>query len=338
MNALDLLRRRRHPTIFICYRRHGEGSGYGGRLADKLVQYFGPHQCFRDVENIETGTDFVEAIQRAIDVCTLLVVVIGPDWATREDATHRPRIEDPQDFVRLEVATALKRNMRVMPVLVGGAQLPEVGDLPDDLAALARRQAHELTDSRWDFDTDRLIESIESIGIKGNSPNQQHAFRQKLKGGAAALIGIAVALLWVALPEGFDGGIAEAELAAEKAKRIEAERARAVTRPPPDPIPNIEGIWRDRDAPSNGGRINQNGSRFDFSRWGVLPNGVRFESVGTGAITARRFTSRYDSTYSIGRSTGNCEGSISSGGSRLDMTCTDSALGVFQVTSFRERD
>ena len=104
MNVLDLLRRRKHPTIFICYRRHGEGSGFGGRVADKLVSHFGPHQCFRDVENIETGADFVESINKAIAVCEVLVVVIGPDWVTQEDANNRPRVEDPKDFVRLEVS------------------------------------------------------------------------------------------------------------------------------------------------------------------------------------------------------------------------------------------
>jgi hypothetical protein len=380
VNVLDLLRRRKHPTIFICYRRHGEGSGFGGRVADKLVSHFGPHQCFRDVENIETGADFVESINKAIAVCEVLVVVIGPDWSTQKDASNQPRIEDPTDFVRLEVSAALQRNIRVMPVLVGGAQMPDEENLPDDLKALPRRQAHELTDSRWNYDTDRLIEGIESIGIKGTSRAQQEAFKQKLKVGAAVLLTIAVVSLGLLQMDGFgsaptetgevpqttlqedephpsqleaelraeqersraleterDRARLETELEAEKAKRREAERTRTETRPPAASIPTIAGVWRDSGPPGNGGQITQNGSRFGFLRWGVLPNGVGFESVGTGTISAGRFTSQYDATYQSGvTSAGSCSGTISSSGTRLDMTCTDNVLGVFAVTSFRQ--
>ncbi len=380
VNVLDLLRRRKNPAIFICYRRHGEGAGFGGRVADKLVSHFGPHQCFRDVENIETGADFVESISKAIAVCEVLVVVIAPDWVTQEDASNRPRIEDPKDFVRLEVSAALQRNIRVMPVLVGGARVPDEDNLPDDLKALPRRQAHELTDSRWNYDTDRLIEAIESIGIKGRSPAQQEAFKQKVKLGAAVLATFAVVSLGLvqmyrfgsaftetekapqttlqedepdpsqleaelraeqernrALEAERDRARLEAELEAEKAKRREAERERTETRPPASSIPNIAGIWRDSNSQSNGGQITQNGSRFDFSRWGVLPNGVRFESVGTGTISAGRFTSQYNATYQTGFiSAGSCSGTISSNGTRMDMTCTDNVLGVFPVTSFRQ--
>ena len=377
MSVLDLFRRRRHPTIFICYRRHGEGSGYGGRVADKLVEHFGSQQCFRDVENIETGVDFVESIKAAIAVCEVLVVVIGPDWATQEDASKRPRIQDPKDFVRLEVSAALQRNIRVMPVLVGGAQMPDEVGLPADLEALARRQAHELTDSRWAYDTDRLIDAIESIGIKGRPSTQQDAFRQKLKLGATVLATAVAVSLGLMLVDGVDPTPKEtgkarettlraaepdpsrlaaeprttrekkrlepeperdrARVEAEKAKEKPAERMQTEARPPPPSIPNIAGTWRDRDAPSNGGRITQNGSRFDFSRWGVLPNGVRFESEGSGTISAGRLTSRYRATYATGvGSAGSCAGNISSNGTRIDMTCKDSVLGVFSLTSFRQ--
>ena len=164
---------RRHPTIFISYRRRGEGAGYGGRIADKLVEHFGKEQCFRDVDDIESGIDFVTTIREAVGTCEVLVAVIGPDWLTQSNDKGMRRLDDPRDFVRLEVAAALERDIRVIPVLVGGADVPVEGQLPQVLEALSRRQAHELTDSRWEYDVSKLIEAIESIGVKGHSRSKR---------------------------------------------------------------------------------------------------------------------------------------------------------------------
>ena len=166
---------RRHPTIFISYRRRGEGAGYGGRIADKLVEHFGKEQCFRDVDDIESGIDFVTTIREAVGTCEVLVAVIGPDWLTQSNDKGMRRLDDPRDFVRLEVAAALERDIRVIPVLVGGAEVPVEGQLPQVLEALSRRQAHELTDSRWEYDVSKLIEAIESIGVKGHSRSKKAA-------------------------------------------------------------------------------------------------------------------------------------------------------------------
>lgn len=187
--------RKRNPKIFITYRRSGEGQGYGGRLADRLIEYFGAHQCFRDIENIETGADFVESITLAVGVCEVLIVVIGPDWTTQKDKDGRPRLQNPNDFVRLEVAAALRRNIRVIPALVGGAHVPSEDELPDDLKSLTRRQAHEVTDSRWDYDVNRLLEQIKLAGIKGRSPAERAAFQHRAKVGAAVTVTAAVAIL-----------------------------------------------------------------------------------------------------------------------------------------------
>jgi len=251
MGVFDVIGGRRKPKIFICYRRHGEGSGYGGRVADKLVKHFGLNQCFRDIENIEAGVDFVTSIRKAVGVCEVLVVVIGPDWAAQKDKYSRPRLQDPRDFVRLEVGAALKRNIRVIPVLVGGAQLPVENDLPEDLKELPRRQARELTDTRWDYDTDQLINAIESIGIKGRSPAEQEARNRRMKIGAAVVLTSVVVLLGMFLlqkitappPEqaelagqtldqptnkatGVDGGVKSlrTQLEAERKARLEAEK------------------------------------------------------------------------------------------------------------------
>src|SRR5688572_11884304 len=103
--------------IFLSYRR-SDSAGYTGRLADHLEQSF---EVFRDIEDIEAGEDFVDVLDRAVGSCSVMLVIIGPTWATTKGADGRPRLEQPTDFVRLEVETALNRGVRLIPVLVGDA-------------------------------------------------------------------------------------------------------------------------------------------------------------------------------------------------------------------------
>jgi TIR domain len=183
--------------IFISYRRRGEGAGYAGRLADRLIREFGDEQCFRDVDDIESGTDFVEAISNAVGACQVLVVVVAPDWLNATDANGRRRLDNPQDFVRIEIAAALDRNTRVVPVLVGGALMPAPEDLPAAIEGFARRQAHELSDSRWDYDVDQLVAAIERIGVKRVTKRRQQPAGWVWKVPAAiAATGVAV---WAAI-------------------------------------------------------------------------------------------------------------------------------------------
>ena len=106
------------------------------------------------------------SINDAVGTCEVLITVIGRDWLSMTNARGKRRLEDPNDFVRLEIAAALSRNVRVIPVLVGGAGMPSAEELPDALDSLARRQAHEITDTRWDFDVGRLLDSIEAAGVR----------------------------------------------------------------------------------------------------------------------------------------------------------------------------
>jgi len=148
--------------IFISYRRE-DARGDAGRLTDDLKESFGAGRIFRDIETIEPGVDFVEALNRAVSLCPVLLAIIGPNWHTVKDAAGRRRLDDPHDFIRLEIGTALSRNIRVIPVLVGGASMPKAEDLPENLQLLARRQAYELSDRRWEFDVKQLTESLETI-------------------------------------------------------------------------------------------------------------------------------------------------------------------------------
>ena len=152
--------------IFISYRRNDSQSA-AGRLADFLERSFGRDQIFRDVETIEPGADFVHAIEKAIASCQVMLVVIGPRWLTIADNEGHRRLDKPDDWIRLETFTALKRDVRLIPVLVEDAQPPAATDLPDDLKGLARREAHELSDKRWDYDVQQLIAALERIpGIR----------------------------------------------------------------------------------------------------------------------------------------------------------------------------
>jgi hypothetical protein len=134
--------------IFISYRRD-DSSAWAGRLSDNLSRHFISKQIFIDV-NLEPGIDFVEA---SVGSCDALIAVIGKRWLTSSDEEGKRRLDNPEDFVRLEIATALKRNIRVIPVLVDGALMPRSGDLPDNLKLLVRRNALDVSHNRFIADS-----------------------------------------------------------------------------------------------------------------------------------------------------------------------------------------
>ena len=124
--------------IFISYRR--EETAYpAGWLYDRLTGHFGGGQVFKDVDSIQLGDDFVEVITRAVGSCDVLLALIGDEWQTITDAHGRCRLDNPDDFVRLEIEAALSRRVLVIPVLVDGARMPRADELPDSLTALVRR-------------------------------------------------------------------------------------------------------------------------------------------------------------------------------------------------------
>ena len=146
--------------IFISYRR--QDTAYpAGWLYDRLANHFGREQVFKDVDSIDLGDDFVEVITTAVGLCDVLIALIGNHWLTISDENGRRRLDDSDDFVRLEIETALKRNIRVVPVLVEGARMPRADELPPSLAKLVRRQALELSPSRFDSDTNRLLKVLQ---------------------------------------------------------------------------------------------------------------------------------------------------------------------------------
>ena len=171
--------------VFLSYRRD-DSSGHAGRLHDALLERLGPKSVFQDVANIDPGRDFTTAIERALEDCDAVLVVVGPDWLGVPGPPGQSRLEEPDDYVRLELATALSLNVPVVPVLVGGANLPTVAELPDDVAPLAHRQAVVLHDENWHSDVEGLVRSLRG------EPQVPVPRRRRLAAGVAAVGAVAV--------------------------------------------------------------------------------------------------------------------------------------------------
>ena len=147
--------------IFICYRRD-DAEGYAGRIYDRLHARF-PGRVFMDVTGINPGADFSRVIQDTVGSCHVLLAIIGKQWLTIADTSSTPRIQRDDDYVRREIATALYRNIHVIPVLVREAKMPAQGSLPPDLAGLSTRNALEISDDDFEHDAQRLISAIEYV-------------------------------------------------------------------------------------------------------------------------------------------------------------------------------
>ena len=148
--------------IFISYRRN-DSVGYSGRLADRLSLEFGENQIFRDFDDIHPEENFVESLKTGLSNADLLLVLIADNWLTIQSPAGQRRLDDENDFVRLEIEAALQRNIPIIPVLINGAVMPNAQDLPSSLSALALRQALPLSDSRWEQDVTNLISNIRNL-------------------------------------------------------------------------------------------------------------------------------------------------------------------------------
>jgi TIR domain len=145
-------------AIFISYRRD-DTEGEAGRLFDDLVRSFGDDSVFMDVSDIQPGVDFRKEIDANVASCGVLLAIIGPTWTSISGENGR-RLDDPNDFVRLEIASALARNVAVIPVLVHDAKMPRPDELPEALRDLAFRNSVEVTHARWNSDVQLLTQAL----------------------------------------------------------------------------------------------------------------------------------------------------------------------------------
>jgi hypothetical protein len=148
--------------IFISYRR-GDSIGHTGRLFDQLTRYFGTAQVFMDIDTIGPGENFVEVIERTSESCEVFLAVIGRSWLNAADQDGNRRLDESGDFVRMEIAHALEKGIRVVPVLVDGAKMPDAKALPPDLQQFALRNAWEINDKSFRQDVNNLIEALRKM-------------------------------------------------------------------------------------------------------------------------------------------------------------------------------
>ena len=183
--------------IFISYRRD-DAQGYAGRLQDSLQGYFGDDRIFRDVEDIQGGSNFAEAIDHALSSADAVIVLIGPRWLNIEDAAGNKRLIQEGDYVRQEVAKALETGLPVFPVLIENAAMPSREELPPSLQELAMKNAVWLSDKRWEQDIQRLSKYI-AYDIPGS------VVERKLKPiGYAILLSLLASILFSTLMLGLD--------------------------------------------------------------------------------------------------------------------------------------
>lgn len=181
------------PSVFISYRRD-DSAGFAGRLADALEQRLGAGAVFRDVDDIQPGTDFEAVIARGLDQVRAVLVVIGPGWLDAAVDGQR-RLDRPDDFVRREVEQALASGKPVVPVLVGGATMPAANALPVALRGLASRQALVLGDASWSADLARL-EAVLAQWVAPPAASVRSPRRRWLAAVVVAGVAIGGALLW----------------------------------------------------------------------------------------------------------------------------------------------
>jgi hypothetical protein len=154
---------RRAFHIFINYRRE-DTSGHAGRLYDALAARFGDDHVFMDVDAIDPGEDFTQVVEQSVGSCDVLLALIGRSWTKTVDREGRRRLDKPNDWVRVEIQTALEKpDTRVIPTLVQGAEMPSSDELPPPLRKLSHRNAFEIRDKRWHSDVQRLIQDLEEL-------------------------------------------------------------------------------------------------------------------------------------------------------------------------------
>jgi hypothetical protein len=160
--------------VFLSYRRE-DAAPYARSLQIQLRERLPDAKVFMDLDSIEPGLDFAEVIREAVDSCAVLVALIGGQWATLADEKGRRRLDNPDDYVRFEVQSALERGVRVIPVLVDGAKPLQQQQLPSGLQELARLNALELSYGRYQYDADRLLDLIQRVLAAASTPSAMDA-------------------------------------------------------------------------------------------------------------------------------------------------------------------
>ena len=195
-------------SVFICYRR-GDTRFAAGRLAGDLQDHFGPERVYRDVVDIEVARPWAEQIQQAIGSSAVVLVVIGSEWLAPDKDGNR-RLDDPDDTLRTEVATALRQGVPVVPVLIEDARMPERDELPEELKPLAAIQGRRLADADWSHHFERLLQDLERSGMPPPGARWGRLLADRRVVAIGALVGSIVTLVGVLIALGvLDGNGAD---------------------------------------------------------------------------------------------------------------------------------
>jgi len=158
--------------IFINYRRD-DSIAVAGRLHDRLAETFGRDNLFMDVDNIPVGINFEEYLNNQVAQCDAMLSVIGPSWLNAKDETNQRRLDKPDDFVAIELAGALARNILVVPVLVDGTRMPMASELPVSLKPFALRNAIQVRNTNFGSDAEQLITKLREALALGRPEHTQ---------------------------------------------------------------------------------------------------------------------------------------------------------------------
>lgn len=213
--------------VFMSYRRD-DAMGYAGSLVRELQRTFNPDEVFMDVSGIRGGEEFPEVIRKKIEAVDVMLVLIGPQWLDMRGHEGKRRLDEEGDYVRMEVALGLKRGIRVVPVLVGDAQMPKADQLPEDLRDLATRNAVWLSNRTWDRDVDLIKDEIRKAffsvepGDEGRRPLVPSGFDPG-KAGSPFLLWIGLPFFLIGLVFSAVGASIAFEQAAFRARALEVE-------------------------------------------------------------------------------------------------------------------
>lgn len=278
--------------IFVSYRVQ-DSSADTGRLVDSLKQVFYDDQIFIDIEKLEPGVDFRVALAKSLESCDVLFAVIGPAWIGT-DKNGNPRIKQNEDWVRIELETALKRDIRVIPVLVRGASLPAEENLPESLYPLLNRQTYEISNKRWGYDTEQLINFLKKIGFQTKKeeiplPPKSEGIS---KGLIYGLIGLAVLVIGALLFEATrsNKNVNPQNIGDNTNVKIDEPKIRETTTPENPPITIVKDVETVKEEKPTVVTANVSGAWYDATNQYVMyvnqsGNTLELRSINSAGVT-----------------------------------------------------
>ena len=279
-------------AIFVSYRRE-DAAGHAGRLVDHLTARFGADGVFMDVQDIAPGDKFAASIDDTIARCDCLVAVIGPRWVD----LMQQRTPGLEDFVRHEIGAALRRDITVVPVLVGGARMPSRQELPADLAALSQRNAVEIRDDRFEDDVARLGDALAKMGTVSQARSGRRLSARAYVALSVLLVAVIIGAVVLTRPAEVDldgAWVADMQKPGQRPYRIRltfihtGERISGMVQYPTGDGPIHDGQLNGRQLSFSTSHVPQFASSPALIRYEgeVIDDGIRLTSVDEAGVAS----------------------------------------------------